>query len=319
MNKSFVSHTGEMVFERGVAKLFGDSFQGNKKVKRVKIPMEVEEIGNEYFKGCTSLEEVTFERESLCVRIGREAFAGCSNLKKIVLPLSLQFIEEKAFRDCERLEKIYIPQKCTFLGNKVFEGCADLSKAFLGNVRINCGFQPFRFCFSLRELYIGGKMYVTGPCDLTVGAVFSQETNEKGELQVEMRLVDYIEKGEIEGQTVYWLYLPSGWRGDGPSLEAAREECKFRQNRELYKTELFKKKDVTETLTLSDVKIITGACKTGIDRFAQEAGINMETSLPTKAALIYLKNCELYMPLKEFVDAQKQVNGGNDYEKANNV
>ena len=77
--------------------------------KTVKIPSKIEgsnvtAIGNEAFKGNTTIKEVTVS--SKVTKIGKSAFSGCSKLKTISIPATLTDVKENAFRKASKLEKV---------------------------------------------------------------------------------------------------------------------------------------------------------------------------------------------------------------------
>lgn len=53
-------------------------------------------------------------------------FEGCTALKQVILPGSLQTIQENAFKGCTGLEVITIPSTVTTIGEGAFEGCTSL-------------------------------------------------------------------------------------------------------------------------------------------------------------------------------------------------
>lgn len=55
-------------------------------------------------------------------------FEGCSALRQVILPGSLQAIQENAFKGCTGLEVITIPSTVTTIGEGAFEGCTSLAR-----------------------------------------------------------------------------------------------------------------------------------------------------------------------------------------------
>ena len=53
-------------------------------------------------------------------------FEGCTALKQVILPGTLQTIQENAFKGCTGLEVITIPSTVTTIGEGAFEGCTSL-------------------------------------------------------------------------------------------------------------------------------------------------------------------------------------------------
>ncbi len=55
-------------------------------------------------------------------------FDGCTALKQIILPGTLQTIQENAFKGCTALEEITIPSNVSTVGEGAFEGCTSLER-----------------------------------------------------------------------------------------------------------------------------------------------------------------------------------------------
>lgn len=72
------------------------------------IPVSVEEIGDEAFRGCTKLKYVAFERE------GKSENTNSHNTKvgKVVLPRTLKMIGRNVFSDCEHIKEICTEEGC---------------------------------------------------------------------------------------------------------------------------------------------------------------------------------------------------------------
>ena len=58
--------------------------------------------------------------------IGEDAFRGCESLKEITIPDSVTEIGECAFFCCKSLEEITIPDSVKKIGKGTFSGCEDL-------------------------------------------------------------------------------------------------------------------------------------------------------------------------------------------------
>ncbi len=95
------------------------------------MPEGVRTVGRRAFKGCSSLEKVTFA--STVTGINSAAFEGCYRLKDVSLNNGLQNISSSAFSYCESLEQIDIPATVTFISSGAFRNCNSLSVVrFLG-------------------------------------------------------------------------------------------------------------------------------------------------------------------------------------------
>lgn len=84
------------------------------------------------FTHCTGLNSVIIP-ESVN-RIEEYAFNGCSNLTSIILPYSLTSIGENAFLDCYSLTNITIPKSMTTISSGAFSGCGLTSVSIPDNV-----------------------------------------------------------------------------------------------------------------------------------------------------------------------------------------
>ncbi len=90
----------------------------------IKIPENVERIGNGAFYRCSGLENV--EIPESVTSIGFRAFQGCSNLKGVRLPNNIKEIEQASFADCTSFTSIKIPGSVTTIGSDAFVGCSNL-------------------------------------------------------------------------------------------------------------------------------------------------------------------------------------------------
>lgn len=75
---------------------------GMSQIKAVAIPASVREIGDEAFRGCRRLTQVTFAENSNLETIGVMCFAE-SGLREIELPRSLKAIGRDAFKGCKHI------------------------------------------------------------------------------------------------------------------------------------------------------------------------------------------------------------------------
>ena len=94
---------------------FYGAFEDCVALTSIEIPASVETIKATAFKGCSSLESVTFEERSQLKTIGGGyysyssyygAFADCAALTSIEIPASVETIEATAFKGCSSLESV---------------------------------------------------------------------------------------------------------------------------------------------------------------------------------------------------------------------
>lgn len=118
----------ELKFFTGIKSTYG-MFEGCEMLESVTIPMNVENIGDEAFFGCSALREVKIESKKIR-SIGYKAFMDCTSLKHIDLPESLESISSCSFR-CSGIESIDIPDRVYNIGDRAFSRCEDLLRVKL--------------------------------------------------------------------------------------------------------------------------------------------------------------------------------------------
>lgn len=95
------------------------TFEGSTNIESVRLGDGVEYVPFEFMKDCTKLTSVELGKG---VRsIGSSAFYNCG-LKSIVIPESVETIEEGAFENCSALNSISLPKNLTNIMPYAFEG-----------------------------------------------------------------------------------------------------------------------------------------------------------------------------------------------------
>ena len=84
-------------------------------IRRVRICVGMESVGDCAFQNCTSLKEV--ELPETLVYLGVYSFRGCTALRDVKLPEGICIICAKAFHNCSALEKVELSRivNCFFL------------------------------------------------------------------------------------------------------------------------------------------------------------------------------------------------------------
>jgi hypothetical protein len=72
----------------------------------IRLPPSLLVIGEDAFRRCCALSQVSFEAPSQLHRIKSRAFRDCGLLSEITLPSSLTVIEEEAFYACKALRVV---------------------------------------------------------------------------------------------------------------------------------------------------------------------------------------------------------------------
>lgn len=96
----------DLVVPEGFTKI-GNSINGCKSIKSVRIPKSITEIDNYAFRDCKNLSNIYFHDN--ITKIGEYAFSDCS-ITSIKLPENLIIIDQYAFYNCP-LAEIVIPNK----------------------------------------------------------------------------------------------------------------------------------------------------------------------------------------------------------------
>ena len=103
------------------------------KLLSVVIPSQIEVIGKQAFKECTSLAYVDFSEANSLKTIGEEAFFAAGISTDVEFPPSLETIEKWAFGHCVHMRSITIPK-----GSQMYkEGCGIKESAFEMNTEDN--------------------------------------------------------------------------------------------------------------------------------------------------------------------------------------
>lgn len=131
----------------------------NKKV--VQIPEGVTYIYEKAFEGCDKIEELILP--STINRIDNFAFKNCTSLKKVEFVSDSDSDNTKhitinlgAFEGCESLKEVIMPNRKVDFGDDIFKGCTSLNTIDISGASIayGLGFCIFEGCFSLNEVIL---------------------------------------------------------------------------------------------------------------------------------------------------------------------
>ena len=93
------------------------------------------QLGKGCFHGCTNLKTVNLSCANRLTIIPKGAFSECSQLEKIVLPKSIERLEDAAFKDCRTLGQIDLScaTGLVSISKSAFSGCSQLKEVVFPN------------------------------------------------------------------------------------------------------------------------------------------------------------------------------------------
>lgn len=129
-------------------------FQGGHSLVRTDDPryLAMSRIDIEQYTRLTELREKT----EMFSTVG--CFQNYSNLTEIVLPTSIERLDDKTFMDCTALVSINIPYFTSYIGCHCFMGCQSLSSIDLPIYLERIGEGCFAYCVNLREISIPSRI-----------------------------------------------------------------------------------------------------------------------------------------------------------------
>ena len=131
----------------------GSPWHGNRyQIRSVFMANGVTSIGDDAFKGCTSLTSVTIPDS--VTSIGESAFVDCRSLTSVTIPDSVTSIGDDAFNYCEFLTSVTIPDSVTSIGEGAFEDCTSLTSVTIPDSVTSIGYNAFRYCTSLTGIWV---------------------------------------------------------------------------------------------------------------------------------------------------------------------
>jgi hypothetical protein len=110
----------KVTLNKGLITLTYNAFQNCTALTSITIPVTVTSIGEDVFRGCTGLKDVSIQNNL----IGRSMFYGCTSLSNIVLPAVISSIESYAFNGCTSLKSAqFLGNVPASFGSYVFDNC----------------------------------------------------------------------------------------------------------------------------------------------------------------------------------------------------
>lgn len=99
-------------------------------LETINMPSSVKTVGDQAFRGCSSLKSVNLENVT---NIGAQAFELCDLSGDFVFPTAVINLSNNCFRGTKINKDIVIPNTVTSFGGYVFESCVSLK-----NITLNC-------------------------------------------------------------------------------------------------------------------------------------------------------------------------------------
>ncbi len=90
-----------------------------KSLEEIAIPFTVHKIKDQAFAGCSSLQFLSFLHSNVTY-LGIKCFYGCESLTKVSLPLQLTTIHRGAFGNCTKLTDVLLPNSVDTIDNDAF-------------------------------------------------------------------------------------------------------------------------------------------------------------------------------------------------------
>ncbi len=148
----YESKITSVIIQGSVTSIGNDAFRGCSTLASVYIPSSVTSIQSNAFYGCSSLASVSIPNSVTSIQ--SKTFYDCSSLVSVSIPNSVTEIDTAAFRYCTSLESVVIPDSVTKISYDAFSGCSRLESVSIPNsvAEINSG--AFSDCASLESVVI---------------------------------------------------------------------------------------------------------------------------------------------------------------------
>ena len=148
------------------------------KLTSVKLPKDLEVLGDYAFNGCSKLESVDASATA-ALNIGARAFENCPKLIEFVSPRKISKVGNYAFKDCDKLEEIELNDITGSIGMNAFENCSRLETIHIGSISGNIQQYAFYNCSSLEHIKVDAmdgnlNNYAFGHCRALKSVEFAQ-------------------------------------------------------------------------------------------------------------------------------------------------
>lgn len=146
-----------IMFPEGIDYIGRYAFFNCESLTDILIPASVEDIGDDVFRGCTSIESIrvangnaTYHSKGNCLieTNSKTLIRGCKN-SQIPSDGSVTIIGDYAFDSCTGLTSIVFPDSITSIGNDAFDGCTGLTSIVIPDSVTSIGMNAFNGCNAL--------------------------------------------------------------------------------------------------------------------------------------------------------------------------
>ena len=140
-------------------------FQDMKSLQACSLPDVINSsntIPNGLFRGCSALTNVTINGSNIEV-IGDNAFRGCTSLVAVSLGLKIKKVGASAFEGCTSLGSIALGDNVELIGDGAFSGCSNLVSYSMGNKVTEIGESAFSNCVRLQSMTWSSALKIIGP------------------------------------------------------------------------------------------------------------------------------------------------------------
>lgn len=101
------------------------AFEKANGLRRLVLPVSVQEVMSEAFRECRELTSVEFAEGVISMTVSKDAFAGCMKLTEIVLPSTMSEFPAEVINNTESIRSIVVPASSPYF---VADGTAIYSK-----------------------------------------------------------------------------------------------------------------------------------------------------------------------------------------------
>ena len=153
----------DMEIPQGVTGIGENAFRGCSSIVRVTIPDSVVNIEAGAFADCSRLAEIAVDENNqyyksvdglLLTKDGRTLVAVPAGKEDVTIPKGVVVIGEKSLLKCKRISKFDIPNGVTEIGIMAFSGCSSLMSISYPPSMAKIGHGAFYGCDNLADIYI---------------------------------------------------------------------------------------------------------------------------------------------------------------------